>query len=124
MALVVFAGGVTGPLLLMLGLTTTPASSAALLLNLEGLATMGIAWAVFMPWPGISWSSGKIDDKPSEIANRLLDWGVRSRSDVSAPRTMSASCWSTRSSPRSYLSRNASKLHFSPTWLSSAPRMS
>ena len=47
MALVVLAGGVAGPLLLMLGLTTTPASSAALLLNLEGLATMGIAWAVF-----------------------------------------------------------------------------
>lgn len=47
MALVVLAGGIAGPLLLMLGLTATPASSAALLLNLEGLATMGIAWAVF-----------------------------------------------------------------------------
>jgi drug/metabolite transporter (DMT)-like permease len=47
MALVVLAGGIAGPLLLMLGLVTTPASSAALLLNLEGLATMGIAWAVF-----------------------------------------------------------------------------
>lgn len=38
MALVVVSGGVAGPVLLMLGLTTTPASSAALLLNLEGLA--------------------------------------------------------------------------------------
>jgi len=47
MALVILAGGVVGPLLLMLGLATTPASSAALLLNLEGLATMGIAWVVF-----------------------------------------------------------------------------
>lgn len=47
MALVVLAGGIAGPLLLMFGLMTTPASSAALLLNLEGLATMGIAWAVF-----------------------------------------------------------------------------
>ena len=47
MALVVLAGGVAGPLLLMIGLVTTPASSAALLLNLEGLATMAIAWAVF-----------------------------------------------------------------------------
>ena len=30
------AGGVTGPLLLMCGLVSTPASSASLLLNLEG----------------------------------------------------------------------------------------
>src|SRR5690349_5036396 len=37
MGLVVVFGGVAGPLLLMLGLATTPASSAALLLNLEGL---------------------------------------------------------------------------------------
>jgi drug/metabolite transporter (DMT)-like permease len=44
---VVMSGGVAGPLLLMLGLSQTPASSAALLLNLEGLATMVIAWVVF-----------------------------------------------------------------------------
>jgi drug/metabolite transporter (DMT)-like permease len=47
LALVVLAGGVAGPLLLMLGLASTPASSAALLLNVEGLATMAIAWVVF-----------------------------------------------------------------------------
>lgn len=47
LAAVVLAGGVAGPVLLMFGLSVTPASSAALLLNLEGLATMGIAWAVF-----------------------------------------------------------------------------
>lgn len=47
LALVVLAGGVAGPLLLMIGLARTPASSAALLLNVEGLATMGIAWVVF-----------------------------------------------------------------------------
>lgn len=47
MALVVLAGGVAGPVLLMIGLSSTPASSAALLLNVEGLATMGIAWLVF-----------------------------------------------------------------------------
>ncbi len=40
-------GGVAGPTLLMLGLASTPASSASLLLNLEGLATMVIAWTVF-----------------------------------------------------------------------------
>jgi drug/metabolite transporter (DMT)-like permease len=47
LALVVLAGGMVGPLLLMVGLSRTPASSAALLLNVEGLATMGIAWVVF-----------------------------------------------------------------------------
>lgn len=47
LALVVLSGGVAGPLLLMIGLATTPASSASLLLNLEGLATMAIAWIIF-----------------------------------------------------------------------------
>lgn len=47
LALVVLAGGIIGPLLLMIGLSHTPASTAALLLNIEGLATMGIAWLVF-----------------------------------------------------------------------------
>jgi len=47
MALVIAAGGIGGPVLLMLGLSTTPASSAALLLNLEGIATMAIAWLAF-----------------------------------------------------------------------------
>src|SRR5713226_4281245 len=47
LALVVLSGGVVGPVLLMIGLTTTPASSTALLLNLESLATMVIAWVAF-----------------------------------------------------------------------------
>ena len=36
-----------GPLFLMLGLSQTTAASGSLLLNLEGLATMAIAWLVF-----------------------------------------------------------------------------
>jgi drug/metabolite transporter (DMT)-like permease len=44
---VVLAGGVIGPVLLMIGLTHTSASAGSLLLNLEGLATMAIAWLVF-----------------------------------------------------------------------------
>jgi drug/metabolite transporter (DMT)-like permease len=47
LALVILAGGVIGPVLLMVGLARTPASAAALLLNLEGLATMVIAWVAF-----------------------------------------------------------------------------
>src|SRR5450432_727886 len=40
-------GGVVGPLLLMLGLASTPAASASLLLNLEGVLTALLAWFVF-----------------------------------------------------------------------------
>jgi drug/metabolite transporter (DMT)-like permease len=40
-------GGGLGPLLLMTGLVLTPASSASLLLNLEGVFTALIAWFVF-----------------------------------------------------------------------------
>ncbi len=47
LALVILSGGVIGPVLLMVGLTTTAASTSALLLNLEGLATMAIAWLIF-----------------------------------------------------------------------------
>jgi drug/metabolite transporter (DMT)-like permease len=47
LALVVFFGGIAGPVLLMIGLATTAASTASLLLNIEGLATMAIAWVVF-----------------------------------------------------------------------------
>ncbi|MEP9369979.1 DMT family transporter [Xanthobacter sp. VNH20] len=47
LSLVILAGGLLGPLLLMFGLSHTDAATASLLLNLEGLATMGIAWVAF-----------------------------------------------------------------------------
>jgi drug/metabolite transporter (DMT)-like permease len=40
-------GGLFAPLLLMVGLSRTPASSASLLLNLEGVFTALLAWFVF-----------------------------------------------------------------------------
>lgn len=43
----ILAGGVVGPVLLMWGLMRTPASSASLLLNLEGVLTALLAWFVF-----------------------------------------------------------------------------
>src|SRR5260221_1097692 len=43
----IVAGGVVAPILLMLGLAVTPASSASLLLNLEGVLTAVLAWFVF-----------------------------------------------------------------------------
>jgi drug/metabolite transporter (DMT)-like permease len=47
LAVIVLTGGVIGPLALMQGLKLTSAANASLLLNLEGLATMAIAWVVF-----------------------------------------------------------------------------
>jgi drug/metabolite transporter (DMT)-like permease len=47
LALVVAFGGVVGPVLLMWGLSRSAASSAALLLNLEGVFTALLAWFVF-----------------------------------------------------------------------------
>jgi len=46
LAVIVF-GGIIAPILLMLGLARTEASAASLLLNVESLATMAIAWLVF-----------------------------------------------------------------------------
>ncbi|MDG4574505.1 MAG: DMT family transporter [Defluviicoccus sp.] len=43
----VLAGGVMGPLLLMIGLALTPASTTSLLLTLEGVFTALVAWVVF-----------------------------------------------------------------------------
>lgn len=43
----IVAGGVVGPVLLMLGLTGTPGASASLLLNAEGVFTALLAWFVF-----------------------------------------------------------------------------
>lgn len=43
----ILAGGVTGPVLLMFGLTGMPASGASLLLNAEGVLTALLAWMVF-----------------------------------------------------------------------------
>jgi len=43
----VIAGGLVGPVLLMLGLTGMPASGASLLLNAEGVFTALLAWFAF-----------------------------------------------------------------------------
>ncbi|MGL4490244.1 MAG: EamA family transporter [Rhizobiaceae bacterium] len=43
----IFFGGIAGPILLLLGLTTTDGASASLLLNLEAVFTLLLAWLVF-----------------------------------------------------------------------------
>jgi drug/metabolite transporter (DMT)-like permease len=47
LAAAIGAGGIVGPLLLMLGLARTSAATASLLLTLEGVATALMAWFVF-----------------------------------------------------------------------------
>ena len=94
LAAVVATGGVAGPLLLMFGLSSTDAASASLLLNLEGLATMGIAWVVFrenvdrrlllgafaiLAGAGLlSWSGGDLGLSWGSflIAGACLAWGI------------------------------------------------
>src|SRR5574337_104585 len=94
LAAIVALGGVAGPLLLVLGLARTSAASGSLMLNLEGLATMGIAWivyrenvdrrllfgaasilagAVVLSWPG--WGV-RIDTGSLLIAAACLAWGL------------------------------------------------
>lgn len=43
----ILAGGIAGPVLLLIGLRLTPASSASLLLNMETVLTALLAWFVF-----------------------------------------------------------------------------
>ena len=45
--LAIVSGGIVGPLLLLTGLATTAASTASLMLNLEGVFTALLAWFVF-----------------------------------------------------------------------------
>lgn len=94
LAAVILFGGMAGPLFLMLGLSQTSASSGSLLLNLEGLATMVIAWIVFrenvdrrlilgaaailvgavlLSWTGTGLS---LDAGSLFIAAACLSWGI------------------------------------------------
>ena len=91
----VLFGGVVGPVLLMLGLAATPAASASLLLNLEGVLTALLAWFVFkenfdrrialgmalITGGGVllSWSGDTISEVPwgsLGIAGACLAWGI------------------------------------------------
>ena len=91
---VVVSGGIVGPLLLMLGLARTDAATASLLLNLESLATMAIAWLAFREHVdrrllvgafailtgalALSWQGrgGALDLGALLIAGACLAWGI------------------------------------------------
>lgn len=91
---IILSGGIVGPVLLMLGLARTTASAGSLLLNLEGIATMAIAWLVFrenvdrrlllgalaivagailLTWQGTGFS---LDWGGLLIAGACLAWGI------------------------------------------------
>lgn len=88
-------GGVLGPVLLLFGLARTPASTTALLLNLEGVFTAVLAWTLFrehahrrivagmafivagglvLSWEGRAGWSGAVG--PLAIAAAGLCWGM------------------------------------------------
>lgn len=94
LAVAVLAGGIVGPVLMMVGLAHSPAASAALALNLEGVFTLGLAWVVFrenvdrrllvgaaailagaalLSWPGQAGSGGW---GLAAIAGACLAWAV------------------------------------------------
>ena len=70
----ILSGGIVGPVLLMVGLSATPASSASLLLNLEGVLTATVAWVVFKESfdRRIALGMGAIT-----LGGLLLSWGGR-----------------------------------------------
>ena len=91
LALVILAGGIGGPLLLMFGLARTDATSASLLLNLEGLATMGIAWTVFRENVDRRLLLGAFAILAGAV---LLSWHGRAFLDLGAPLIAGAClCW-------------------------------
>jgi len=105
-------GGVVGPVLLMLGLTSTPASTSALLLNLEAVFTAGLAWFVFhenfdrriaagmglivIGGLLLSWTPGDLTVSPGSllIAAACLCWAVDNNltRKVSASDAMAVAC--------------------------------
>ena len=114
MIAIVAFGGIIGPLFLMLGLARTSATSGSLLLNLEGLATMGIAWVVFrenvdrrlllgaasilagavaLSWRG---QGVRVDEGGLLIAAACLAWGIDNNLTRSSRRRTPSSSPSSR----------------------------
>lgn len=105
-------GGVLGPVLLMLGLTSTAASVSALLLNLEAVFTAGLAWFVFrenfdrriaagmalivVGGGVLSWAPGALAVSPGAllIAAACLCWAIDNNltRKVSAGDAMAIAC--------------------------------
>lgn len=105
-------GGILGPVLLLLGLMSTPASVSALLLNLEAVFTALLAWFVFQEnfdrriaagmglivvgGLVLSWSPGSLASAPGAllVAAACLCWAVDNNltRKVSASDAMALAC--------------------------------
>ena len=91
----VVSGGVLGPVFLLLGLARTPSSTTSLLLNLEGVFTVVLAWGMFAENIGrrvafglalifgggvlLSWQGGAGTGDlvgPLAVAAACLCWGI------------------------------------------------
>ncbi len=83
-------GGLLGPLLLMIGLTRTPASGASLLLNLEGVFTALLAWFVFRENFDRRIALGMLSIVAGALA---LSWGGRlAWGGLAGPLAVTAAC--------------------------------
>jgi drug/metabolite transporter (DMT)-like permease len=91
LAATILTGGVLGPLFLMIGLARTNPASASLRLNLEGIATMVIAWIVFHENADRQILLGAA----AIVAGAgVLSWAGQARLDPGAPWIMLAClCW-------------------------------
>ncbi|MGB8181868.1 MAG: DMT family transporter, partial [Stellaceae bacterium] len=74
LAVTVIVGGVAGPVLLMLGLVETQASTAALLLNLESVFALAIAWRIFHEYVDLRIGLGAA---AIVAGGAVLSWGGR-----------------------------------------------
>lgn len=91
LAVAVVFGGVLGPLLLMSGLARTEAATASLLLNVEGLATLAIAWVVFREWVDRRLMAGALAIVAGGI---VLAWSGTASVDPGAMLVVAACiCW-------------------------------
>src|SRR6266436_3394879 len=84
-------GGLVGPLLLLIGLSHTPASAASLFLNLEGVFTALLAWIVFRENmdPRIALGMAAIVAGGALLAwQGRLEWG-----GLSGPLAIAAACF-------------------------------
>lgn len=94
LAAIIFAGGILAPVLLMFGLAWSDAASTSLLLNLESVATLCMAWLVFREHVGrrlllgafsiiagavvLSWRGGNagINADAILVALACVAWGI------------------------------------------------
>lgn len=90
LAAAIVAGGGVGPILLMIGLADTQASTASLLLTLEGAATALLAWALFRE----NFNQRTVLGMAAIVAGAgLLAWsGMPTLSSLIGPLAIAAAC--------------------------------